>query len=106
MKKIRGLSELKTAQGARLRSIPTTHRSAHLDRHILEQSRQKFERELALLEKKKGTTEKLLRETLRQIELLGRPPDEEGARMDGGPSSRAEGFQENTKKWKSMGIPY
>lgn len=106
MKKIRGLSELKTAQGARLRSIPRTHRSAHLDRYMLEQSRQKFERELAFLEKKKETTEKLLRETLRQIELLRRIPGEEGATMDGGPFCRSEGFKENTKKWKSMRIPY
>ncbi len=97
MKNRSGLLDISTPQKARLRSIPKTHRSSYLDLYMLEMDREKVEKELALLEKRKESNERRLGEIERQIKLLESSQKE---------SPDAAEPKNEKKRWTTMKMPY
>lgn len=106
MKRLKGLSDVRTSQRAGARSIPGRQRSAYLDLYVLEKERRRLEEENAALAQRMETNGKRSRDIERRIESLlapGLPPRANGAGRELPPPQRPRWGK---RVWKKMCLPY
>jgi len=102
----RGIESIKTATGARIHSIPGTHRSKYLDLFMLDQEKKKLNKECSTLEKKLKTNLERIKEIEEQTNKLkheGFPKKEKFSMKN----QRISDFSAGEKsKWKTMKLGY
>ena len=76
---------IRTSQRQRIRSLPPSHRSAHLERHLLSKEKERLEKEIALLEQRL----RYRRQHLADVEARMRLPADRG--RDQPPAATAPG---------------
>lgn len=102
----RGIESIKTATGARIHSIPGTHRSRYLDLFMLDQEKKKLNKECSTLEKKLKKILERIKEIEEQTNKLKHEelPKKEKFSMK---NQRISDFAAGEKsKWKTMKLGY
>lgn len=97
-----GLGEIRTMHSAKKRSIPRVQSSAYLDLYMLGKEKDRMEKEMFILEKRKTSLQKRLDEVAVEMNKL------EGAETRGWQAGQREVVKEETqkKRWKKMALSY
>jgi len=67
---IGNLADIRTSLGRNIHSLPPTHRSPYLERHILAKKKERLEKEMALLERRCSQCRQHLADLEAQLEAL------------------------------------
>ena len=97
---ISGLRSIKSMRSSSKRSIPRVQRSAYLDLYMLRKKKDRLEKEIYILDKRKIETQKKLNDVNKQMDKLLKAEPE-----------RKEGVSQEVKKpsgkdWKTMTLKY
>ena len=65
-----GLANIRTSMSRNIHSLPPTHRSPYLERHILAKQKERLEKEIALFERKCRQCRQQLADIEAQLEAL------------------------------------
>lgn len=97
---LKRLSETKTLQGSKKRSMPRVQSSTYLDLFILGKEKDRLEKEMIIIDKRKTSMQRRLDEIAVEMKKL------EGAETRGRQATPDE-FKKNHKKdWKTMAMTY
>lgn len=100
MTEIGGLRDIKTLQSSKKRSIPRVQNPAYLDLYMLYKERDRLEKELYVLDKRKKNIQKRLKEVSSEMDKLEKV---EAVKRQ----ANSEGFKKLPKKdWKAMPLKY
>jgi len=88
MRLIQGLSGIRTSVRQQVHSIPPSHRSPHLERHMLAKQEERLEREIAFLERRCRQCRQRVADIQTQMGALA-DREEAGRRASSPPASRA-----------------
>jgi len=95
-----GLREMRTMHSSKKRSIPRVQSSAYLDLYMLGKEKDRMEKEMFILEKRKTSVQKRLDEIAVEMKKL----EEAETR---GQQATPDEFKKNHKKdWKTMAMTY
>jgi hypothetical protein len=97
---IGGLRAIKTLHTTGRRSILRVQGSAYLDLYMRKKEKERLEKELSILERRRKGIEKRLQEISKEIELLENPEQKRPIRVKG------DGTEGSIKKWKTMDLRY
>lgn len=97
---ISGLRSIKSMRSSSKRSIPRVQSSAYLDLYMLRKEKDRLEKEIYILDKRKIETQKKLNDVNKQMDKLLKAEPE-----------RKEGVSQEVKKpkeseWKTMTLKY
>ena len=95
-----GLREIRTMHSSKKRSIPRVQSSAYLDLYMLQKEKDRLEKEMCILDKRKKSTQKRLDEIDVEMKKL------EEAETRGQQANPDEFKKHPTKDWKSMAVKY
>ena len=70
MTPLEGLASIRTSLGRNIHSLPPSHRSPYLERHILAKQKERLEKEIALFERKCQQCRRHLADIEAQLEAL------------------------------------
>ncbi|MDO9575864.1 MAG: hypothetical protein Q7J55_04990 [bacterium] len=102
-----GLGEIRTMHSSKKRSIPRVQSSAYLDLYMLGKEKDRLEKEMFILEKRKTSIQKRLDEIAVEMKKL---EEEEGiARSNTNPNSAERTYTLGNvvkKEWKKMVLNY
>ena len=101
---IGGLRDIRSHRSIGRRSIPKFRSSAYLELYMLGKARDRLEKELALLEKRRTAIGKGLSEIRREMEALERLAQSEPS--DNGAKKAAEPSGSRKKSWKTFALKY
>ena len=97
---ISGLRSIKSMHSSSKRSIPRVQSSTYLDLYVLRKEKDRIEKEIYILDKKKGESQKKLDDVNKQMDKL----------LKAGPERKEEVSQEfkkpTEKEWKKMTLKY
>lgn len=95
-----GLRDIRTMHSSKKRSVPRVQSSAYLDLYMLHKERDRLEKEIYILQKRKGGIQKRLDEINIEMEKLEKT---EAIRQEANP----EGLKKPSgKNWKTMPLKY
>ena len=97
---ISGLRDIRTMHSSKKRSIPRMQSSAYLDLYMLRKEKDRLEKEVYLLEKRKKGIQKRLNEINTEMKKLERA---EAIRRESTPEPLKK---PSRKEWKSMPLKY
>jgi len=97
---LKGLSETRTLQGTKKRSMPRVQSSTYLDLFILGKEKDRLEKEMFVLEKRKMSLQKRLMEIVVEMKKLEEAEIREKRATPGAPKSH------HKKGWKTMAMTY
>lgn len=100
IRQIGGLRDIKTLQTSKKRSIPRVQNPAYLDLYMLHKERDRLEKEIYVLDRKKKNIQKRLKEIISEMDKLER--SEVSKRQA---SSEAHKKLEK-KDWQAMPLKY
>lgn len=98
---IGGLRAIKSMHTTGLRSIPRVQGSTYLDLYMRKKEKERLEKELSILEKRKRGIEKRLQEVSKEIEILEKPEQKRPIRDQDDGSMRI-----TDRGWKTMELQY
>jgi len=78
-KRISGLREIKSTHSIGMRSIPKVQRSSYLELYTLGREKDRWEREIAELDRRRSIAMKQMESVLKRIILLQKETSEEGS---------------------------
>lgn len=94
-----GLRDIRSMHSTGRRSIPKAQSSSYLDLYMLQKERERLEKELSLLEKRRQGSQRRLKEIQEQMETLVKS-------AQGGGGERAFKKGPSEKKWQTMVLKY
>ncbi len=98
MQQLMGIRNVKSLQSVGARSIPKVQRSSYLELYILKREKDRLEKEICMLEKRKNASDRQLTSVTKRIKKLQKETHEEKkVEMHGGTT---------TRPLKSMAINY
>jgi len=95
-----GLRETRTMHGSKKRSIPRVQSSAYLDLYMLGKEKDRLEKEMFVLEKRKTSLQKRLDDIAVEMKKLG------GAKTRRKRAASDESKKHPPKDWKTMAMTY
>lgn len=98
---IGGLRAMKSMHTTGRRSIPRVQGSTYLDLYMRKKEKERLEKELSILDKRKRGIEKRLQEVSKEIEVLEKPEQKRPIRDQDGGSVRI-----TDRGWKTMELHY
>lgn len=98
--KLKGLSETRTLQGSKKRSMPRLQSSSYLDLFLLGKEKDRLEKEMFILDKRKTRLQKKLDEIAVEMKKL------EGAKTRGKRATSDESKKHPPKDWKTIAMTY
>jgi hypothetical protein len=98
--KLKGLRETKTLQGSKKRSMPRAQNATYLDIFILGKERDRLDKEMIIIDKRKSSMRRRLDEIAIEMKNLEETENREKRAAPGG--SR----RHPPKGWKTMGMKY
>lgn len=101
---ISGLRDIRSHRSIGRRSLPRFQSSAYLGLYMLRVEKERLEKELALIERRRKEIEKRLLELQREMEGLERSA--QSGRPDNGVKKGAEPDGSTRKKWKTFALKY
>jgi len=101
---IAGLRDIRSHRSIGRRSIPRLQSSAYLELYMLGKERDRLEKELALLEKRRKGIGKRLSDIRREMEVVERLAQAD--RQNNGAKKGAEPSGFPKKKWKTFALRY
>jgi uncharacterized membrane protein YgaE (UPF0421/DUF939 family) len=97
---ISGLRDIRTMHSSKKRSIPRVQSSAYLDLYMLRKEKDRLEKEVYILDKRKNGIQKRLDEINTEMEKLEKA---EAMRREANP----EGLKKSSRRgWKTMTLRY
>ena len=97
---ISGLRSIKSMHSSSKRSIPRVQSSAYLDLYMLRKEKDRLEKEIYILDKKKGESQKKLDDVNKQMDKLLKTEPERKEKL----SQEVE--KPSGKDWKTMTLKY
>ena len=107
----RGLSDVRTALTSRLHSLPTQKGTGHRDLYLLSKEKERLEKEIALIDRRRKRVTDHLAETTQIIAKLleeAQPESQgpEGASAPATGDGRAPARETPPGQWKTMTLEY
>jgi hypothetical protein len=97
---LKGLSETRTLQGSKKRSMPRAQNATYLDIFILGKERDRLEKEMIIIDKRKTSMQRRLDEIAVEIKKLEEAEIRKKRATPGAPKSH------HKKGWKTMAMTY
>jgi len=97
---IKGLTETKTLQGSKKRSMPRAQNAIYLEMFILEKEKGRLEKEMIIIDKRKASMQRRLNEIVGDMKKLGKAEILGKRATPGAPKSH------HKKGWKTMAMTY
>jgi len=97
---ISGLRSIKSMHSSSKRSIPRVQSSTYLDLYVLRKEKDRIEKEIYILDKKKGESQKKLDDVNKQMDKLLKTEPERKEKL----SQEVE--KPSGKDWKTMTLKY
>jgi hypothetical protein len=98
--KVKGLRETRTLQGSKRRSMPRAQNTTHLDIFILGKERDRLEKEMIIIDRRKASMRRRLDEIAVEMKNLEEAENRERKAVPGETKSRP------AKGWKTMAMTY
>jgi hypothetical protein len=95
-----GLRNIRTMNSSNKRSIPRVRSSAYLELYMLRKEKNRLEKEVNILEKRKKSNQKRIDEIIAEMEKLEKEEAMGRQASSGGIKKPSE------KKWKTMSLKY
>ena len=99
---ISGLRSIKSMHSSSKRSIPRVQSSAYLDLYMLRKEKDRLEKEIYILDKRKNETQKRLDDVNKGMEKLQKAETGKKER----PTNEFEKPADAGKEWKTMSLKY
>ena len=98
--KLKGLRETRTLQGSKKRSMPRAQNATYLDIFILGKERDRLEKEMIIIDKRKASMRRRIDEIAVEMKKL------EEAEIRGKRATPGESKSRPAKGWKTMAMKY
>ena len=100
LSEISGLRSIKSMHSSNKRSIPRVQSSAYLDLYMMRKEKDRLEKDVYILDKRKGESQKKLDHVNKQMDKLLKAEPEEKEK----PSQEVK--KSSGKDWKTMNLKY
>jgi hypothetical protein len=97
---LKGLSETRTLQGSKKRSMPRAQNTTYLDIFILGKEKDRLEKEMIIIDKRKASLQKRLDDIAVEMKKL------KEAEIRGKRATPGESKKHPPKDWKTMAMTY